>query len=47
MKNETFKKLQELQFALWKICNDEFCKRQSQQRKREERKKEKGEQEKC
>lgn len=38
MNKKTFKELQELQMRLWKICNEEFCRRQVLKRKREEKK---------
>ncbi len=44
MNKKTFERLTALNHELWKICNEEFCRRQAQKRKREE-KKNKGEKE--
>lgn len=41
MNKSTYERLQKAQYELWKICNEEFCRRQAQKRKREEKKGEK------
>ncbi len=41
MTNKDFEELKAIQFRLFKIYNEEFCKRQEQKRKREEKKKSK------
>ncbi len=38
MNKKDFKRLSELQFELWKFCNDEFCRQQARERKRKEKK---------